>query len=97
MIICMIINFYRNIHVTEWAYFSRTNKKFSDKYSSKNIHIQNWLLYCYYIGKYMTVWIHAEWCSSSFLLRNEMTLESLDGREDLVTNITCPDSVTILI
>ena len=42
----MIINFYRDIPVTEWAYITQTNTKFFDKYSSKNILVQNWLLYC---------------------------------------------------
>ena len=81
MIICTIIKFYRNIHVTEWAYFTPTNTKFSDKYSSKIILAQN-LLLLYYFGIYGPFQSGAPVPSYY-----EMTLESLDGREDLVTNI----------
>ena len=77
-----IINYYRDVHVTEWAYFAPTNTKFSDKYSSKNILIQN-LLLLYYFGMYGLFQSGAPVPSYY-----EITLESLDGHKDLVTNIT---------
>ena len=77
MIIRIIINFYRNVHVTEWANFTRTNKKLSDNYSSKTELTS--------IGMYMYGLFQIAVPVPSYY---EMTLESLDGREDLVINIT---------